>query len=455
MNAIVTRDAIEQLQLGLPDLDWITDPGRVERLSQDFSWFSPVLKRRLDGKRAEIVVRPRTEDEIRSIVSACVRLKVAITLRGSGTGNYGQTTPLAGGVVIDMTSFKSPLWTRPGVTRAQAGIRLGELERLVNTSGQELRCMPSTFRSATLGGLFGGGFGGIGSINYGPLAAPGNVLGVRAMTIEAEPQIVELRGEDALRMHHQWGTNGLVLELEIALAPAHPWLESIITFGVFEQALAFGNALAQAPGLVKREVAFLASPVPEYLKQLTEHLPKGCHAVLALVAESDEQALLKLIDQHAGTLSYRKTAEEARKSHRTLMEFTWNHTTLNALKVDPTLTYLQSSFVPGLHLQQITEMERLLGGEVLMHTEFLRTVDGLMTCSALQLVRFTTEERLNEIIAIYRQRGVRINNPHVCIVEDGKAGGTLPIETVQMKARFDPHALLNPGKLRNFPVPWA
>lgn len=452
MNAIVMRDAIEQLQLGLPDLDWITDPGRVERLSQDFSWFSPVLKRQLDGKLAEIVVRPRTEDEIRAVVSACVRLKIAITLRGSGTGNYGQTTPLAGGVVIDMTSFKSLLWTRAGVTRAQAGIRLGELEKQLNAGGQELRCMPSTFRSATLGGLFGGGFGGIGSVNYGPLAAPGNVLGVRAMSIEAEPQIVELRGEDALRMHHQWGTNGLVLELEIALAPAHAWLEAIVTFDVFDQALAFGNALAQAPGIVKREVAFLASPVPDHLTALAEHLPKGCHAVLALVAEPGEQALLKLIAQHDGTLSYRKTAEEARKSHRTLMEFTWNHTTLNALKLDPTLTYLQSSFVPGLHLQQITEMERLLGGEVMMHVEFLRTVDGLMTCSALQLVRFTTEERLNEIIAIYRQRGVRINNPHVCIVEDGKAGGALPIETVQTKARFDPHALLNPGKLRNFPV---
>ena len=51
----------------------------------------------------------------------------------------------------------------------------------------------------------------------------------------------------------------------------------------------------------------------------------------------------------------------------------------------------------------------------MMHAEFLRTVDGLMTCSALQLVRFTTEERLNEIIAIYRQRGVRINNDTLCM----------------------------------------
>jgi hypothetical protein len=49
-------------------------------------------------------------------------------------------------------------------------------------------------------------------------------------------------------------------------------------------------------------------------------------------------------------VSYRKTAAEVQKSNRTLMEFTWNHTTLHALKVDKTLTYLQSAFIPGQHL---------------------------------------------------------------------------------------------------------
>jgi len=235
MNAPVS--AIEQLLLELPDLDWITDESRVTRLSSDFSWFSPVLVRQLKDKRADVVVRPRTEEEIRAVVGACARRCVPITIRGSGTGNYGQTTPLAGGVVLDMTGYNSCLWVRPGVARAQAGIRLGELEKQTKPTGQELRCVPSTYRSATLGGLFGGGFGGVGSINYGPLGAPGNVIGIRAMTIEAEPQVVELRGAEAMRMHHLWGTNGLVLELEIALAPAHPWLETLVTFGGFESTL--------------------------------------------------------------------------------------------------------------------------------------------------------------------------------------------------------------------------
>ena len=436
----------------LPDLDWITDAGRVARLSQDFAWFSPVLDRQLKDKRADAVARPRTEDEIRALVGACARHRVPITIRGSGTGNYGQTTPLAGGVVLDMSGYNALRWVRPGVARAQAGIRLGELEKQARATGQELRCLPSTYRSATLGGLFGGGFGGVGSINYGPLAAPGNVLGLRAMTIEAEPQVVELRGAEAMRMHHLWGTNGLVLELEIGLAPAHPWLETLVTFDDFAPALAFADALARAPGLVKREVAFLASPVPDHLAQLAEYLPTGCHAVLSLVAEPGEEALRALVEAHGGAIGYRRDAAEVHKSNRTLMEFTWNHTTLHALKADKSLTYLQSSFVPGRQVEQITQMEGLLGGEVLMHAEFLRNLDGLLTCSALQLVRFTTEARLDEIMQMHRDRGVRINNPHVFIVEDGKAGGPLPPEVIETKRRFDPHGLLNPGKLRDWPV---
>ena len=450
MNA--STSPIAQLLMELPTLDWITDESRVARLSQDFSWFSPVLHRQLKDKRADVAVRPRTEAELRVLVSACVRHQVPITIRGTGTGNYGQTTPLAGGVVLDMTGYNAICWVRPGVARAQAGIRLAEIEKHTRPTGQELRCIPSTYRSATLGGLFGGGFGGIGSINYGPLAASGNVLGLRAMTIEAEPQTIELRGAEAMRMHHLWGTNGLVLELEIGLAPAHLWLETLVTFNAFEAALAFGNALAHAPGISKREVAFFASPVPDHLAQLAEYFTPGCHAVLSLVAESCESPLLELVAAHGGTLTYRKTADEVAKTNRTLMEFTWNHTTLHALKVDKTLTYLQSSFVPGQHVQQITEMQKLFGDEVLMHTEFLRNLDGLLTCSALQLVRFTTEARLQEIMALHRTHGVRINDPHVFIVEDGKAGGALAPEVVAMKHRFDPHGLLNPGKLRDWPV---
>ena len=441
--------AATQLALELTDLDWITDPQRVARLSQDFAWFSPVLKRQLADKRADIAVRPRTEDEIRRVVAACARDAIPLTLRGSGTGNYGQSVPLHGGVVLDLSGYNAFGWVREGTGRAQAGIRLADFDRQALPRGWELRWLPSTFRSATLGGLFGGGFGGAGSITYGPVAAPGNVLGVRVMTVTPEPEIVELRSPEAMLLHHTYGTNGVVLEIEVALAPALSWLECVATFPSFNAGLEFSSALAAAPGIVKKEVCFFAAPVPDLMINLSDYLPKGCHAALLVVAASSEDAMLDLLRSFGGAITYRKTAEEVRKSNRTLLEYTWNHTSLNAFRVDKGLTYIQSAFDPARHVEQAKALERALAGEVLMHLEFLRNREGLCTCSGLQLIRYTSEQRLDEIMQIHRDHGVHINNPHVYIVEDGKQAKLNPA-VLEMKARFDPQGLLNPGKLRSW-----
>jgi FAD/FMN-containing dehydrogenase len=44
---------------------------------------------------------------------------------------------------------------------------------------------------------------------------------------------------------------------------------------------------------------------------------------------------------------------------------------------------------------------------------------------------------------------VTINNPHVYIIEDGKQNQLNPA-VVDIKSRFDPQGLLNPGKLRSW-----
>ena len=433
----------------LPDVDWITDPARVARLSQDFSWFSPVLKRQLDGKRADIAVRPRSEDEIAAVVAACARDSVPITLRGSGTGNYGQSVPLHGGVMLDLSALNGFGWVEDGVGRAQAGIRLADFDRQAKPLGHELRWLPSTFRSATLGGLFGGGFGGAGSITYGPMAAVGNVLGARVMSVEPEPKIVELRSPEAMLLHHVYGTNGIVLELEVALAPAIAWIECVASFESFDAGLEFSSALASAPGIVKKEICFLSSAVVALIPPLAALVPAGSSAVLLLVAPGSEHGMNEHVARFGGRIVQRKSADEVAASNRTILEYTWNHTTLCALKLDKSLTYIQSRFDPPRHVAQAKVLERELGDEVLMHLEFLRGMDGAFNCSGLQLIRFRDEARLNEIMQIHRDHGVSINNPHVFVIEDGKQGNLDPA-VLAMKRRLDPQGLLNPGKLRSW-----
>lgn len=457
MTSNLIAQTSSQLPSALPALDWITDSMKVSRLSQDFSWFSPVLKEALHGKRGDIAVRPRTEAEISEVVAHCARQGIPITLRGSGTGNYGQSTPLHGGVILDLSGYNSLCWVRGSVGRAQAGIRLADFDQLARAKGQELRWLPSTYRSATLGGLFGGGFGGAGSITYGPLAAPGNVLAVRVMTVEAEPRILELRGADAMRLHHTYGTTGIVLEIEVALTEATNWTECIATFTDFDGALAFAQQIGNAPGTRKKELSLMAAPIPAYFTSLAEHLPKDCHAVIVLVAPEAEEAMQLLMERHGGTLSYcergKWPAEQAVSGYKSLIEYCWNHTTLHALKLDKSLTYLQTGYVPGRFAEQLQALRNELGDEVLFHLEFLRTKEGQFNCSGLELVRFTTPERLNAIMDIYRKHGVQINNPHVYVVEDGKANNQLDPALLQTKAELDPFNLLNPGKLRSAALP--
>ncbi len=81
----------------------LTAPGVMERLSKDFYWYSPVLKKRLENKHAEVVVQPVNTDEVRSILRFCFAHDIPVTPRGAGTGNYGQAIPLDGGVVLDLS----------------------------------------------------------------------------------------------------------------------------------------------------------------------------------------------------------------------------------------------------------------------------------------------------------------------------------------------------------------
>jgi hypothetical protein len=150
-------------------------------------------------------------------------------------------------------------------------------------------------------------------------------------------------------------------------------------------------------------------------------------------------------------VTLRRTAAEVAKTQRTITEYTWNHTTLHAMKADRSLTYTQCAFQGGRHTQQAAQLRERLGDEVHTHLEWIRNLEGVLTCSGLQLIRYTSDERLAELQQVYRDHGVNIANPHVFIVEDGKQGRINP-DVVAMKQRLDPLGLLNPGKLRGWSV---
>ena len=430
----------------LTDLKPVTDVEEVERLSKDFAWFSPILVRELDCKRADAVLSPTTLEDIERIVKACVRRRVPLSVRGGGTGNYGQLTPLQGGVILSLTRFNKICWIKPGIARAQAGVRLGALNREALATGWELRTLPSTYKIASLGGFYSGGTGGIGSINHGLFAARGNVLGVQLMTIEESPRIIELRGEDTQLLQHCWGTAGVVLELEIGLTPAQPWDDAIAVFADFDSGLRCASELAHSNGIARRLVSFHVDPIPQYLTPLGEYLPPKKHALLANIAGYSMDSFRHLVAKWGGEVTYHRASAELARVPQTLIEFTWNHTSLNALRVDPTLTYTQLRFAPNEHIEQVRAVYAALHPEMMLHLEFIRDAAGATTCSALPLIRYTSPERIDEIHDIVRALGVAVANPHTNSVGLGNKKALTP-EFLRAKREYDPHGLMNPGKL--------
>jgi FAD/FMN-containing dehydrogenase len=113
----------------LGSIETITKSSEVAKLSQDYHTFSPILVPKLAGKVGDLVVRPAKVAEVLKVAAACVKYRVPVTVRGAGTGNYGQCVPLHGGVIVDMTKMQEILWVKPGVALVEAGVKLAALDK--------------------------------------------------------------------------------------------------------------------------------------------------------------------------------------------------------------------------------------------------------------------------------------------------------------------------------------
>jgi FAD/FMN-containing dehydrogenase len=426
----------------------IDDPALVRLKSRDFFWYSPVLKDLLSDKFADLIVCPRDEADIIRIARAAARFRVPITPRGGGTGNYGQAVPLAGGIVLDMTGLDAIEWVRPGQVRVQAGRKLVDIDDVTRGEGWELRMFPSTKRTATIGGFVAGGSGGVGSVTYGGLREPGNVLAARVVTVEDEPRVLELHDDAALNVNHAYGTTGIITALEMPLAPAWPWVDVVVAADDFTASVRIGHRAALADGIVKKLLTPLAWPIPAYFHHFKSEFPIGRDCLIAMIAEPSLAPFKALVAREGGEITYCAATAEG-PGERPLYECTWNHPTLHALKIDRAITYLQALYPADRLEAAVAELSALFPDELMPHLEFQR-FGGRVTASGLPLVRYTTKERLNEIIAVHEAHGVSIANPHVFTLEDGTRHKRADADQLGFKRQVDPHGLLNPGKMRSF-----
>ena len=419
----------------------------LERLSRDFNSYSPVLEPLFAGQQAQVVARPTTVAQVMAVASACARHRVPLTCRGGGTGNYGQCVPLSGGLVLDLSGLNRlrDLDPATGVITVDSGALMGDLERQLAASGRALRLVPSTVRSGSIGGFIAGGSVGIGSLRWGILRDPGNLLGLEVVTVEPEPRLLQLDAAASEALNHAYGSNGILTALQLPSTEAVDWVQLVVGFGDWDQALSAAQAIVRW-AVELNSLNLLEEPVARAMPW-----PAGCpeaqceHRLLLLAHPAALPVLTARLGQLGGQVLWQKPQSQSKGIP--LRELGWNHTTLHWRSAQPDWTYLQL-LLPQPEGAFLTALRQRWGGPIHWHLEGVRQQGGQrLVC--LPLVPWQGRQRLEQLIADCRDLGAFLFNPHVFTVEDGGLG-VVDADQVAAKAAHDPAGLLNPGKLRGW-----
>jgi predicted enzyme related to lactoylglutathione lyase len=247
---------------------------------------------------------------------------------------------------------------------------------------------------------------------------------------------------------HAWGTNGVLSRIWFALAPAEDWTQTTIAFDSYEQAFRFTQSIAVEPRWTKRLATVFEWPIPSFFTPIKQVVREGKSLALLMIATAQIDDLHAAARAAGGEVTFSGKFDGPR-TQPLLSDYTWNHTTLWAMKANPAYTYLQCGFSPAECEQQFAQLRAKFGDEILFHIEFMKNGQSVVIPGAIPVVRFTTEERLNEMIDFCRAIGVFVANPHVNYLEDA---GRFRADNIQLRAKekYDPRGLMNPGKMLSF-----
>jgi FAD/FMN-containing dehydrogenase len=432
---------LEKFRSEIGDVPHTDDPVQVRRKSRDFT-NSPILREEAEGKVADLLVTPRSKNDVLRIASACARHRVPLIARGAGTANFGQGIPMAGGIILDMTELTKVIWVKDRKVRTEPGISMLELdEQIKRDHGLELRMHPST-RKSTLGGYIAGGHVGIGSCAYGILHDRGNIVALEAVSVEEEPRVIEARGSEVNRLHHAYGTNGIITELEMPLAPAYRWLEAIVEFPDFMQVVRFLIDVCQEQGVVKKLATGNGWPLPKIFQPLAHYVTPGFSTAHLMIADEFREIFLSMVREAKGRLVY-EGLEGCGPFKMPLYEFSFGHVRRQIDRFDPSLIANFGMF-PADDLVGCIKRIRDLLPDAPFALDMKRK-DGILLAQGSPYFPYIDAANLARRVEEFQALGYIAANVHTFFVREN---GMKVIDEAELafKRAMDPHNLMNRGK---------
>lgn len=401
----------------------------LDRASRDGSYLSPVISEQLPLGRAQLVAYPASPEQIAEAVGAAVRHGVPITPRGKGTANYGQTIPMAGGLVIDTSKARVIEEVGDGFLTAQPGATMVSLEQAANRAGQQLLMYPSTANSS-IGGFVSGGSGGTGSIKNGMLHT-GFVTALDVVHAVPDAHLVHLEGADTEPYIHNYGTAGIIARLTIRLEPLQEWRAFLASFDDFHDLLSVIKpfcGLYPTPRLVSGDLPTLAEALPA-----DPAIPAGRASLRAILDASTVDAARALVEEAGGRV---EDVREGAQATMKLSMTSYNHPIEWLQKAYPDTYFHVEVSGDGL-IERIDELHQVYEGGML-HIEGQKGRPIGMLAG-----RYRGADAVYQGFPKIEALGIGYHNPHQWFVD------YQPQRTIDLAKTTDPQGLLNPGKLRD------
>jgi glycolate oxidase len=413
-----------------------------------------------------VVALPETEDEVRRILKACHALRVPVVARGAGTGLSGGALPPGDGVLLSLARFMRILDIDPAArtARLQPGVRNLAISEAAAQYGLYYAPDPSSQIACSIGGNVAENSGGMHCLKYGLTVH--NILKLRAVTIEGE--LLEIGGDgldaagyDLLAL--LTGSEGLlavITEVTVKLLPTPERAQCILA--AFDDVGKAGQAVANIIG---------AGIIPAGLEMM-DKITTGAvepfvnagyplDAAAILLCESDgndaevaeEIGRMKAVMEASGASEIRVSKSEAERNRF----WAGRKAAFPAAgRVSPDY-YCMDGTIPKKALPRvldaITELSKKYG---LRCMNVFHAGDGNLHPLILYDANIPgelekTEQFGMEILLLSIEVGGTITGEHGVGVEkiDSMCVQFKPLELAAfhgIKAAFDEHALLNPGK---------
>ncbi|XP_058204355.1 D-lactate dehydrogenase [cytochrome], mitochondrial-like [Rhododendron vialii] len=414
----------------------------------------------------DVVVFPRSEDEVSKIVKCCNKYKVPIVPYGGATSLEGHTLSPQGGVCIDMTLMKGvkSLHVEDMDVVVEAGIGWIELNEYLEPYGLFFPLDPGP--GATIGGMCATRCSGSLAVRYGTMRE--NVINLKAVLANGDIVKTGSRarksaaGYDLTRlMIGSEGTLGVITEVTLRLQKIPQY--SVVAMCNFPTIKDAANVamVTMLSGIQVSRVELLDEVQVKAIniangKNLPE-VPTLMFEFGGTEAYSREQTLIvqKIAAEHNGSdFIFAEDPEAKKELWRIRKEALWA-----CFAMEPSFEAMISDVcVPLSHLAElISRSKKELDASPLVCTVVAHAGDGnfhtVILFDPSQVEHRREAERLNHFMV-----HTALSMEGTCTGEHGvgtgkmkyleKEFGTEALRTMKsIKAALDPNGIMNPGKL--------